>query len=266
MLKFFRKIRLELLSENSFPKYLIYALGEILLVVIGILIALQINNWNEARKQDAIIKTHLQNLQEDIQANQEKLVRISKMYSFKYHSLQYLLKIAKAPAYDVTKMNDVPQAVPPLGKDNYIWNKPIPETYNKEFIELAFLWSHRVLSYESYHATFEEIKSTGVYSLIKSQALKKAINKYYEDWNVRFRIIMRELTNDWQDTVQSDGVITSNVGILEDPMVLIKNKPDRIAKIYRLIRECAWWADGGRVLTVKSQELLQLLEEEIAML
>jgi len=50
MIKFFRRIRQKLLSENKFSKYLIYAIGEIILVVIGILIALQINNWNEERK------------------------------------------------------------------------------------------------------------------------------------------------------------------------------------------------------------------------
>src|SRR6056297_2485873 len=49
MIKFFRKIRQKMLSENKFSKYLIYAIGEIILVVIGILIALQINNWNENR-------------------------------------------------------------------------------------------------------------------------------------------------------------------------------------------------------------------------
>ncbi len=51
MIKFFRKIRQKLLTENKFSKYLIYAIGEIILVVIGILIALQINNWNEDRKE-----------------------------------------------------------------------------------------------------------------------------------------------------------------------------------------------------------------------
>ncbi|AXT19164.1 hypothetical protein D7030_13930 [Flavobacteriaceae bacterium AU392] len=51
MIKFFRKIRQKLLSENKFSKYLIYAIGEIVLVVIGILIALQVNNWNESRVQ-----------------------------------------------------------------------------------------------------------------------------------------------------------------------------------------------------------------------
>lgn len=57
MIKFFRQIRQKLLSENppagragKFSKYLLYAVGEILLVVIGILIALQVNNWNEQRK------------------------------------------------------------------------------------------------------------------------------------------------------------------------------------------------------------------------
>ena len=50
MIKFFRKIRQQLLSQNKLSKYLLYALGEIFLVVLGILIALQINNWNEERK------------------------------------------------------------------------------------------------------------------------------------------------------------------------------------------------------------------------
>lgn len=50
MIKFFRRIRQGLLSESKFSKYIFYALGEIFLVVIGILIALQINNWNENQR------------------------------------------------------------------------------------------------------------------------------------------------------------------------------------------------------------------------
>ena len=50
MIKFFRKIRQNLLSEGKTGKYIKYAFGEIVLVVLGILIALQINNWNENRK------------------------------------------------------------------------------------------------------------------------------------------------------------------------------------------------------------------------
>ena len=51
MIKFFRHIRKSLITENKFSKYLIYAIGEIVLVVIGILIALQLNNWNEYQKE-----------------------------------------------------------------------------------------------------------------------------------------------------------------------------------------------------------------------
>ena len=49
MIRFFRQIRRQLISENKFTRYLVYAIGEIVLVVIGILIALQINNWNNGR-------------------------------------------------------------------------------------------------------------------------------------------------------------------------------------------------------------------------
>ncbi len=56
MIKFFRKIRQNLLMENKTGQYLKYALGEIILVVIGILIALSINNWNEHRKEKLIAK------------------------------------------------------------------------------------------------------------------------------------------------------------------------------------------------------------------
>ena len=52
MTKIFRKICHKLLTENKFNKYLIYGIGEIILVVIGILIALSINHWNEQCKQN----------------------------------------------------------------------------------------------------------------------------------------------------------------------------------------------------------------------
>ena len=67
MIKFFRHIRQRLVIENRFSKYLLYAIGEIILVVIGILIALQINNWNEERKQDAIEIGYLKRLVNDLE-------------------------------------------------------------------------------------------------------------------------------------------------------------------------------------------------------
>jgi len=91
MIKFFRKIRQKLLSENppdqagragKFSKYLIYAIGEIILVVIGILIALGINNWNEGNKKDTEEREYLTNLLAEFETNQEELKRINAYHRF----------------------------------------------------------------------------------------------------------------------------------------------------------------------------------------
>lgn len=70
MVKFFRVFRRNLLSQNRFNKYLIYAIGEIVLVVIGILIALQINNWNnqriESKLESNILNEIMVNLEKDV--------------------------------------------------------------------------------------------------------------------------------------------------------------------------------------------------------
>ena len=73
MIKFFRKIRQKMLTENKFSKYLIYAIGEIILVVIGILIALSINNWNERRKESNLEFETLSGLYNDIANNKIKI-------------------------------------------------------------------------------------------------------------------------------------------------------------------------------------------------
>ena len=74
MIRFFRNIRQKLVAENKVMAYLRYAIGEIVLVVIGILIALQINNWNETRKENIsenefkrAVKNDLKNDKEYIQ-------------------------------------------------------------------------------------------------------------------------------------------------------------------------------------------------------
>ncbi|MCZ4410346.1 DUF6090 family protein [Cryomorphaceae bacterium 1068] len=56
MIRFFRSIRQRLLAKNRFTQYVVYAIGEIALVMIGILLALQVNNWNEERKQQESLK------------------------------------------------------------------------------------------------------------------------------------------------------------------------------------------------------------------
>jgi len=110
MISLFRRLRKSLLDSGSFPRYLLYALGEILLVVIGILIALQINNWNEARKNKQIehktLLAILDNLEEDastlekaIQRFELNLINIERMVDEKLvpiDSLSYVMSRASA--------------------------------------------------------------------------------------------------------------------------------------------------------------------------
>ena len=66
MIKFFRKIRHSLIKENKVTKYFIYAIGEIFLVVIGILIAIAINNANDDRKEENELKNYLTKISNDV--------------------------------------------------------------------------------------------------------------------------------------------------------------------------------------------------------
>lgn len=80
MIKFFRKIRQNLIMQDKSSKYFKYAIGEIVLVVIGILIALQINNWNENRKQQNEFNNILKTIKKDIERDTLIASNIIKFY------------------------------------------------------------------------------------------------------------------------------------------------------------------------------------------
>ncbi|NKI30924.1 DUF6090 family protein [Croceivirga thetidis] len=92
MIKFFRLIRKKLLSENQFSKYLIYALGEIVLVVIGILIALQINNSNELHKAEVKEQQYLTQLLNDFETNKKVLEFYKKEYDRQLKFLDVIVR------------------------------------------------------------------------------------------------------------------------------------------------------------------------------
>jgi hypothetical protein len=98
MIKFFRKIRQKTLAENKFGKYLTYAIGEIILVVIGILIALSINNWNENKKSEnqlnniyneveSNLKSDLSNIDDVIKQYEQLELRLKKMITKEYSNI-----------------------------------------------------------------------------------------------------------------------------------------------------------------------------------
>ena len=93
MIHLFRRIRQKYLSENRVSKYLIYAIGEILLVVIGILIALQVNNWNEDRKERIKEQEVLSELEQSIVINLETLIQSKRLIENHIRSSEILSAI-----------------------------------------------------------------------------------------------------------------------------------------------------------------------------
>jgi len=76
MLRFFRLIRRKLIEEEQMRKYIWYAFGEIMLVMIGILLALQVNNWNEERRLLASAEDHLELLESNLKDDHRKLMEL----------------------------------------------------------------------------------------------------------------------------------------------------------------------------------------------
>lgn len=92
MIKFFRQIRQKLLNENKFSKYLIYAIGEIVLVVIGILIAIQLKTWKSTADDNTAVLKHLNGLYAELNQDYERINTLYKFYADKTNSIQLLLK------------------------------------------------------------------------------------------------------------------------------------------------------------------------------
>jgi hypothetical protein len=93
MIHFFRKIRQGLLTDNRFSKYLLYAIGEIILVVIGILIALSVNTWNEKKKDRQLEAFTLNSLYNELSANEKELKKTMEYHRRSTQALATLMTI-----------------------------------------------------------------------------------------------------------------------------------------------------------------------------
>lgn len=175
MLKFFRRIRREFLNEGYLIKYLAYAMGEILLVVIGILIALQINNWNERRIESRLLKSHLGSLAQAVEHDIRELSISLEFNEFRYHSWQYLLEMS---GISLDSFPDMPR--PDFFIEDEVWEKPYPDTVNKDFIDLVMPHlNYAFLGFVFNMSAINEINNLGILSAMEDDSLKNMINEYY---------------------------------------------------------------------------------------
>jgi len=149
MIKFFRNIRQNLLMENKTGKYLKYAIGEIILVVIGILIALQINNWNENKKRTVLEIKHLKELKSDIIKTLKDARKDANLYEADIQSIRYI--------------------------QDFFFQKT---TYHDS---LAYHFYRSAEHYQLYSKTsaFESIKSIGL-EIISNDSLRLGITDFYQ--------------------------------------------------------------------------------------
>lgn len=152
MFKFFRNIRHNLLNEGKTTKYFKYAIGEILLVVIGILIALQINNWNEDQVNRKIEKTYMKNLLEDLQNDTKIYSKYVEDNIILYEHIDSLvIYLNRADRKDHTS------------KTSY-WARIITTEFSRA---------------QPIERTFEQMKSSGQLKLVKNQKVADAMSQYY---------------------------------------------------------------------------------------
>ena len=262
MLTFLRKIRRSLIDSGSTGKYLMYALGEVLLVVLGILIALQINNWNEERKTKQTLAIYLNNLKENIESDIIAFKQKHESSIFRYYATQYLIRLAGHKPYDPSK----DEHTVPNWKSNRIWKGPIPEQYHKEFIEKAFLWTHRVAINDLNRSTVEELKSTGMYSKLDKK-LKDALRNYHNNWEFRFGKFSQEgnrtIIVDWQASLHKEGTSNSNPFLIENPIRLLEKDPEKIAFLRLMAGSASWWAMSADILIEEANDLMLLIDEQL---
>lgn len=147
MLNLFRKIRQRLLIKNSFTKYLMYLIGETVLVIIGILIALQINEWNDKREKLSKAETYISELKRDLQTD-------TLIFGNEIRNIDDLIEFKKWGLTEDT-FTDVPVSQ----------------------IEGLFLSQYHNLRINN--STFERIKNSEVFSLVEYEDLFNQVNSYY---------------------------------------------------------------------------------------
>lgn len=166
MIKFFRKIRQQLLSENKLSKYLIYAIGEIVLVVIGILIALQINNWNEYRKEQILEQQILSELKEEYKQNLLQLEQKIGMRNAIIKSSLDVLKYIDNSNFDVNR-DSLIRKIRHLGLDptfdpiqnDLISSGNIRLIQNNQLRKLLSSWTSDILALKEMELQWQTLKT-----------------------------------------------------------------------------------------------------------
>ena len=218
MIKFFRKIRYDLMGKNKTGKYFKYAIGEIILVVIGILIALQLNNWNAERLERKSETDYYCQLLVDFELDKAELLELTEVSKQRVELSKELLLDLDA------------------------------QTKTKEELLGSLLYALRSDSFIPSKSTITDLTSSGRLSLIKDKSLKKKLFKYYEDLDNKSEISTsnREINSD--NIINWDNILEfgwQEVSVFELNESILKTLPN-----------LDWHLDKNNHYYIRYQEVL----------
>ncbi|MCA0154264.1 DUF6090 family protein [Winogradskyella vincentii] len=243
MIKFFRKIRQNLLSENKFSKYLIYAIGEIVLVVIGILIALQINNWNEERKIENMGKEYIGEIYTDLKNEVSNIEEILIGLRTQANGTENVLSFFES-------------------KDKVI-KDTVQFTENHWAPARLFIVQRDI-------NTFDKLRSNGQPGLLKNDSLSNLLDRFYKNFDIRisnFKEYPLQIRMDLRK-------ISFPIGNMEDFKYEIKNNKLSTAfiteylnneEVYEhllsILKTCRYNIKFFGELSTEAQQLINYIEE-----
>jgi hypothetical protein len=261
MINFFRRIRKKLADDNKPLKYMRYAIGEIFLVVIGILIALQINNWNEGNTIQENITAQISSLISDLKRDKLSFAEVRGFHAFRVHSVLYLLK-QYGPAKDPVLFAEAGDI--PILNETGLFGGPVPETYDQHFVIRSFSWLLRYIPMTPRINTMEEFKNTGLLAHFKNQELKTRILDYYDQVTHIFDGDDRDTnpTEMLKKTFTAKGFAYSDAGVLDQPIEILLSEPTIRAILINIIDESAYRANMTSMMIEHLEQLIQDLEME----
>ncbi len=260
MIKFFRKIRQKMLTENKFSKYLIYAIGEIVLVVIGILIALSINNWNEKKSAESRLNSDLLELKSELNSDllriNSLLVLIERLDEHGQYLLEFLSQEAKiidslkvqSALIEVTvlasfsKSNTAYKSLISNGNIQLIKNKELKEKLG--FFHNTRDWHNTYNDGPLLNSFSEYIKTIHKYT--RSGYVRKS---YAADWPKRNEQLTNELRNN-----SFDSHIDFNKLIRDEEFLILLDQ----VQLSRYIQKINY-----RNVKIKIVELTDLIDNEL---
>lgn len=202
MIKIFRRIRYDLMSKNKTMRYFKYAFGEIILVVVGILIALQINNWNEIRKDRIIEKQILDEMLISLKSDKTTFKMLEKRLMDKDSAIQIIL--------DLREQGELP--------------------YGKSFGRLMGVARQKIVfSYD--RSPYESLVSLGI-NKISNNELLIAVNKYYTQDLPRSVKFMESIEEQYNSKFQKSQDEAIKRGVLKK-LFIKRDGEDKWSVIYQ---------------------------------